>query len=292
MRILPTLAMVCCALQGAEPQFVQVLLERAARLDAIEARTGGVLGVAAMDLSSGRLVVARNAEAQFPQASSIKIPIMMEVFSQIDSGRLKLSQPVALQPVDSVGGSGHLYLLLKAGKPVTQTLEELITAMIVTSDNTATNKLIALVGMDSVNRMLDGIGLTKTRLRRIMLDGAAAERNDENVSTPLEMVRLMAALHGSKTKSAGTMLGILKGVTADLRAVVPPEVAVASKPGELTGVHCETGIVYLQGRPFAVSIASTFLDHGENPVRAVATEVYKHFEKLSRSNAYGNGGVR
>ena len=69
-------------------------------------------------------------------------------------------------------------------------------------------------------------------------------------------------------------------------------VPVASKPGELTGVRCETGFVLLAGRPFALSVASSFLTEPENPVPAVAKLVYEHFARLARSNRYGNGGVR
>ena len=62
----------------------------------------------------------------------------------------------------------------------------------------------------------------------------------------------------------------------------------AAKPGELTGVRCETGVVFLPKRPFALSIASTFLDEGRNPVGDVTRILFEHFEKIARSNKYGN----
>jgi beta-lactamase class A len=263
------------------------------QLRSIEERSSGVLGYAVIDLDTGR-TLTRNADTVFPQASSIKIPIMMQVFEQAKEGRLKLSDPVTLTAKDTVEGSGHLRLLLRS-RPLTITVEELVAAMIETSDNTATNRLIAIVGMERVNAMLDRLGFRQTRLRRIMLDAEAAARNNENVSTPMEMAKLAELLYRGKAVDADAsrrMLEIMKLVSADFRAAIPPGVAVASKPGEVTGVRCETGVVYVKGRPFVLSVASAFLDEPENPVREVARLVYEHFAKLARSNKFGNGGVR
>ena len=274
---------------------VEELLEAklSAKLTAIADRTSGVMGYAIIDLTTGR-VLARNADTVFPQASSIKIPIMMTVFERAREGSLKFTDPLELTAKDSVGGSGHLRLLPRT-RPSTLSVEEIVTAMIETSDNTATNKLIALVGMERVNAMLDRLGFRQTRLRRIMLDAAAAERNDENVSTPMEMARIAELIYRGKAVDADSsrrMTEILKLVEADFRAAIPPSVPVAAKPGGLTGVHAETGIVYVPGRPFVLSVCSTFLDELDNPLRSVAREVHDYFAKLARSNRYGNGGVR
>jgi beta-lactamase class A len=88
------------------------------------------------------------------------------------------------------------------------------------------------------------------------------------------------------------MAEIMKLASGDFRKVIPQAVPVAAQPGEVTGVRCETGIVYLPGRPFVLSVAAGFLDEPENPVRDVARLVYEHFAKLARSNRFGNGGVR
>jgi beta-lactamase class A len=195
---------------------------------------------------------------------------------------------------DAVEGSGHLRLLLRT-RPLTITIQELVAAMIETSDNTATNRLIALVGMERVNAMLDRLGFRQTRLRRVMLDAEAAARNEENVSTPMEMAKLVELLYRGKAvdaESSRRMLEIMKLVSADFRAAVPSGVPVASKPGELTGVRCETGIVYVKSRPFVLSVAAAFLEEPQNPVRDVGRIVYEHFARLARSNSFGNGGVR
>jgi beta-lactamase class A len=179
---------------------------------------------------------------------------------------------------------------LKRG-PVTVTNRELLNAMIRTSDNTATNRLIALVGMASVNQWLADAGLRQTRLQRRMMDTKAAGEDRENVSTPLEMARLAEMLYRGKAVSqpaSKEMIEILKQVKGDFRATIPATVAVAAKPGELTGVRAETGIVFLAKRPFVLSVMSTFLDEPNNPVPAVARLFYEHFQKLANSNRYGN----
>ena len=235
------------------------------------------------------VVVSAHLDTVFPQASSIKIAIMLEAFRAARSGSLRLDDPVTLGPKDAVGGSGRLAARLRSG-PVKVTVRDLIIAMIEWSDNTATNSVIALVGRDRVNRTLDELGLTKTRLLRVMMDFGAAARNDENVSTPMEMARLAGLIWQGKAAdpaSCGEMIEILKLVQGDMRSGVPDGVEVASKPGALDGVRCETGIVFLERRPFALAIMTAYLDHARNPVAEVTDIVYRHFEKVANANRYG-----
>jgi beta-lactamase class A len=259
------------------------------RIRAVDDATNGVVGVAIIDLQNMR-VLQHNAETLFPQASSIKIPIMMAIFQAARSGKLKLDETVTLQNSDSVEGSGHLRLLLRS-QPVTLTVRDLVTAMIETSDNTATNKLIAMVGMDAVNRLLTDLGFGKTRLQRRMLDSRAAAEDKENISTPLEMARLVEMLYRGKVVDAGAsneMIEILKLVNADFRKVIPANIPVASKPGEVLGVRAETGIVFLQKRPFVLSVMSTYLSAASNPVPEITRLVYDYFDKIATSNRYGH----
>jgi beta-lactamase class A len=237
-------------------------------------------------------VVSVNGDAVFPQASAIKIPIMLAMFAAAREGKFRLDDRIELSQTDIVGGSGHLAEQIRKA-PLKLTVREVITAMIETSDNTATNRCIAMAGMERVNRILDSLDLVNTRLRRVMMDSAAARRNEENVSTPLEMARLAARLHrGELAPEADTreMIRILKLVKGGMRRAVPPAVEIASKTGSVGGVKCETGIVYLSGRPFALSVQSTFLksDDPRNPVEEITAIVYSHFERLAKANRYGH----
>ncbi len=281
-----SVALFCLAGLRAESA-VQHLLEDKlhARLQELDGKLAGVVGVATIDLTSGRIFVY-NGEAVFPTASTIKIPIMAQMFRE----RIDLNQRVTVDPKDAVGGAGHLQEKLKSG-PVTLSVRELMTAMIIDSDNTATNRCIALAGKDRVNKMLADLGFRATRLRRLMMDGAAAARGDENTTTPLEMARIVEMLYRNRLTPAGDtaqMLDVLKRVKADIRRVVPAEIEVASKPGDLNAVHCESAIVYLPGRPFVVAIYSTFLGGDANPVPDAARMVFDYFRQLAESNEYGN----
>lgn len=254
----------------------------------IDKSLDGVLGVEAIDLKSGR-VYGYHAHTVFPTASSIKIPILIEMFRAEKAGEFRFSDRVTLTHADIVGGSGELQVALAKG-PVTLSVEDLISAMIQHSDNIATNRCIAMVKMERVNRLLDDLGFHQTRLRRIMMDTAAAARGDENVSTPCEMAHLLEMIYRGEVSdraSCNRMLSILKLVKADMRKAVPPSVEVASKPGDLPGVHCETGLVLLPGRPFILSVFSAYLSSDANPVGDVTRVVYRYFANLADSNVYG-----
>ena len=286
------LLLIASAIPG---QSVQKLLElkTLARIASLDAKLDGVLGVHAIDLTSGE-EFSYHADTVFPQASSIKIPIMLQMFKAANAGAFTLDDMATLTPADYVGGSGVLQERLKKG-PVTVPIRQIVTAMIEESDNSATNWCIRKVGMAAVNRTLDELGLLQTRLRRIMLDQAAASRDEENVSTPREMARLVTLLYQHKLADVSAtmdMLAMMKLVKADFRKAIPADVEVAAKPGELTGVRCESGVVYLKGRPFALSVMTTYLGKEESPVDAVARIVYEHYERVARGNRYGNLGVR
>jgi beta-lactamase class A len=162
--------------------------------------------------------------------------------------------------------------------------------MIVDSDNTATNKCIELAGMAAVNQTLDRLSFPRTRLQRAMMDSAAAERGDENISTPIEMARLAELIYRGKAVDAaasGEMIALMKKVSGGMREGLPLDIETASKTGELPGARCETGIVYLEHRPFVLSVMSAFIDDRRTPVPEVTRIVYRYFEKLARSNSYG-----
>jgi beta-lactamase class A len=279
-----------CAQPPIIPSAIELLEQKTlSRIRAIDASLNGVLAFHAIDLTTGRTLFL-NSGTVFPQASSIKIAIMIQMYKSARAGNFNLNDPLVLDPKETVGGSGHLQIVLRSG-PVTLTVRDLINAMIETSDNTATNRCIAMVGIDSVNRTLEELGFRATRLQRKMLDTAAATKDQENISTPAEMAHLVDLIYHGKAvdpEASKEMLEILKRVNADMRKVISGSIEVAAKPGELTGVHCETGIVFLPNRPFALSVASTFLDDGKNPVGEVTRIVYEHFEKLAKSNKYGN----
>jgi len=128
-----------------------------ARLDSLQAQSSFYakqLGVA------GREVAIR-ADVPMNTASVIKIPVMILAFRDADIGRLKLDERYTIRPEDLRRGSGLLQTFAPGLQP---TFRDIITQMIITSDNTATDIMIGKVGRDRVNRLLDSLGYRQTRL--------------------------------------------------------------------------------------------------------------------------------
>jgi beta-lactamase class A len=128
-----------------------------ARLDSLSAQSSFY----AKQLSNGRQVAVR-ADIPMNTASVIKLPVMILAYRDADAGRLDLDQRYTIRPEDLRRGSGLLQTFAVGLQP---TLRDLITQMIITSDNTATDIMIGKVGLERVNRLLDSLGYRETRLR-------------------------------------------------------------------------------------------------------------------------------
>ncbi len=167
------------------------------RVEEIAARLDGVMGVAVLDLTDGRVLLG-NADRVFAAASSIKLAILLELYRQDQEararakGKARLDDIYSFDPKDLVEDSRIMAGLTPGVTRVTN--GDLAQFMIAVSDNAAANVLIDRVGKANVNATLRGLGLSKTMLRRKMMNIAAARRGDENVATPQEMVRLLEAI--------------------------------------------------------------------------------------------------
>ena len=128
-----------------------------ARLDALPARTS----LYARHLPSGREIAIR-ADEPMNALSVIKIPVMVLAFRDAEAGRLDLDGRHPIRPEEMRRGSGLLQTFAPGLEP---TYRDLVTQMIITSDNTATDIVIARLGLDRVNEMLSALGYERTRLR-------------------------------------------------------------------------------------------------------------------------------
>lgn len=278
---------------AAEPDNKLVILEKnlLRQLQTISENTDGVVGLAIKDLSTGHSFLLNEREI-FPQASSIKITILLEVLKQAEEGRLRLDEFLELRPGAKVGG-GHILFYL--GNPSLKlSVKDLCVLMVVLSDNTATNLLIDRVGMKAVNDRLSALGLTQTRLKRKMMDLSAALEGRENVSTPLEMMTLLEKiwkqniLNEIYRKEFFDILAIPKD--SPLQQAVPEGIMVADKPGELEAVRCDSGVVMLKKHPYVICVMTTYLSpqtDGNAFIRKIGQLVYRHFDRLERSSEYG-----
>lgn len=260
-----------------------------ASLEKTAAELDGVMGYSIVDLTSGDRI-ERLPSSVFATASTIKLALLYELFRQSDEGRLSLDTVKPLDRAQAVGGSGVLAELTAPAMP----LRDYATLMVVLSDNTATNVLIDAVGMSNVTARMASLGLKETKLRRKMIDLAAARRGDENVSTPFEIARLLEIIYrgdGLTKESQQALVAILKkSKTTPMRRGIPPGVAVANKPGTLEGVEVDAGIIYLQGRPYVLSVMTTYLNQnaaGEAAIASASQAAFEYFNRLAKSSEYG-----
>ncbi len=285
------LAPILFSLALTEPQ--QILRERFEKeVREIVSRVDGVLGVTILDpLTSDRVSV--NGGVVFTQASAIKLPILVELMRQVESGEQNLDDVVALAASDVVPGSGVLQQLTP-GK-VSLSLRDVATLMVTVSDNTATNMIIDRVGMAGVNAEMARLGLSSTKLQRKMQDRTAWEENRENLSTPDEQARLLELLYkgeilsGKSREEIDHILSIPK--PGQLRTLLPAGTKVAHKTGTLSGVVVDVGIVYLADRPFIVSAMGNWLvdaSEAEQAISEIALAAYRYFDRLAHSNAFGH----
>jgi beta-lactamase class A len=261
-----------------------------ARLREIAGRANGVMGLWVVDLTS-RTQFGFNENNIFPQASAIKVPVLMEVYKQAGEGKFKLSDTRRIQKADMTPGSG---ILCELGDGTVQlTLHDLCVLMIVLSDNTATNLLIDLVGVANVNRTMESLGLKQTRLQRRMMDMPAAQRGDENLSTPAEAARVMELLFRGEFISRAACDEILtilkKPKQTGLSVGVPGSVEIAGKPGGIAGVKTEWAIVLVKNRPY---IATVMENYGSESVpidtmKEISQTLHRYFLRLSHASAHG-----
>ena len=266
------------------------------RIDEIAGRLDGVMGVAIVDLADGRALL-RNVDRVFPAASSIKLAVLVELYRQDEQARggaqhAKLEDIYMFNPKDLVEDSRIMAGLTAGVTRVTN--RDLAQFMVAVSDNAAANILIDRVGMNNVNAMLRSLGLTKTMLRRKMMDVAAARRGDENVATPQEFSRLLEAIYKARVLGKEASAQLLKqlSTTKDsfIPRLLPPNIQVANKPGELDAVRNDIGIVFVPSRPFAIAVMTAYdRDEraAERAITEIAFEAYKYFEMRGKTSEYG-----
>ena len=261
-----------------------------AQLEEIVEGSAGITGLAVIDLNSDRHF-GFNQDMVFPQGSAIKVPILMEVFRQAHQGEFDLDDLRTVEKADQVGGSGLLGNL--TGSNARLSIRDLATLMILISDNTATNMLIDLVGMESVNTLLEELGLDQTRLQRKMMDVEARVRGDENLSTPAEAARIMQILHNREFVSrevSDDILAVLRiPKDSGLAEAVADDVAIAMKAGGIPGVSTEWVVVEYEHRPYVAVFMQNFGVGGRarQDMEAISKLLWDYFRRLGASSRFG-----
>jgi beta-lactamase class A len=251
----------------------------------------GVMGVAIIDLTDGHKYLL-HANDVYPQASSIKICVLAELYRQAQQVKLKLTDMYTVNAADLVQDSDIMGGLTPG---VTQiTLRDLATMMVAVSDNSATNVLIDRVGMENVNAFLSSQGLRDTRLRRKMMDLKAAGEGRENTSTPNEMAKLLQALYQGKILNKDMTDDFFKVLATHKDSWIPrnlpDDLKIADKPGALEGVRNDSGVVFVDKRPYILCVMTTYLRRerdGEEAISNISLAAWRMFDRMARASEYG-----
>ena len=261
-------------------------------IEEIAREADAVVGVAVLDLTDQRAHYL-NADAVYPTASTIKLAILGALYSQNERGRgAKLDDVYVVDRRDFVGGEGVLQTMTPGVTRLTN--RDLATLVVSLSDNAATNVLIDRVGMDNVNAWLARLELRETRLRREMMDVNAAREGRENTATPRELAALLRAAHDGRvfdkptTEAFFAMLSIPR--ISYLARLLPPDLKIASKQGNLDGVRNDAGIVYTPGRPFAIAVMVTYSGDdlaAEDAIARIGRAAWSYFDRVGKSSPLG-----
>ncbi|MQA83940.1 MAG: serine hydrolase [Streptosporangiales bacterium] len=235
-----------------------------ARLEAwlpalVEAGPGNV-HLAAWDLAE-REPLGVAADVAVPAASTIKVPIMAAALTEVVAGRLGLSDTIPLKETRT-GGTGVLDAL---GHLDRLSLADLLTLMVMVSDNAATNLVIETVGIAAVNAFCERAGLTSTRLRRLLMDYEARARGLENTTSARDQATVLEGLANGTLLPPRLSAFAMEVLAAQqfndrLPALLPDDAAVAHKTGELSGIRHDVGVLTTpQGRRAVVAVLVTGL---------------------------------
>ncbi|GAB2531798.1 serine hydrolase [Rufibacter soli] len=275
--------------QSAPKELLRQKTER--EIQAILEKAPGIVGLVAIDLTSGE-AFRFNQEVVFPQASAIKVPILLEVYKQAQAGKFNLTEERQIAPEQVVGGTGIIKDLPDSTR---FTIRNLAVLMIALSDNTATNALLDLVGMANINATMQATGLKQTRVQRKMIQAAASGRGEENISTPAEAARILQMLYKGEFINKATSKEIISLLqetnreTSRLAPGLPDHVPLAFKPGVLNGVSTEWALVLLPERPYAVAIMENYKPMGQagHVLEDVSAVLYQYFWRIGNATRYG-----
>lgn len=227
-----------------------------------------------------------NEKENFHAASTMKTPVMIEVFKQAKEKKFSLDDSILVENsfksiIDgspfsmSLGDDSEDGLYSKIGKR--ETIRNLVFKMITVSSNLATNILIEKVGAENVMKTLRAMNVNDMRVLRGVEDGKAFQAGKNNTTTAYDLSLVFERLLSSKTvspKADEEMIGILlsQKFKSMIPGKLPDNVKVAHKTGSITNVQHDSGIVYLpDGRSYVLVILSKNLKSNKEGIEVIAS---------------------
>jgi beta-lactamase class A len=229
-------------------------------------KSGADVGVAFQTLN-GRTAWSFHAEDTFHAASTMKIPVMIELFHQVQQGKLKLDDSLPIKNEFHSLADGSIFTLdpkddsetdLYQAMGQTRTLSQLCELMITASSNFATNLLIQKVGVENIRATVHSLHADGMNVLRGVEDNKAFAKGLNNTTTALGLAVLLEAIAEGQAVDAEAsrqMVEILERqkFNEGIPAGLPAGTQVAHKTGELTKLHHDAAIVYAK-RPFVLVI--------------------------------------
>lgn len=261
-----------------------------AQIDSID----GTIAVAFYSLSQPKDSLLINVDEKFHAASTMKVPVMIELFKQDHEGKINLQDSILLKNEFKSIVDGSLYsmdinddsddiIYSQIGTKVA--LSDLMHSMITVSSNLATNVLIELVGAKNTTATMRSLGARNIEVLRGVEDQKAYDQGLSNSTTARDLMIIMEAIANNTAGRQGdceAMITILKDQQHNdlIPMYIPKEVQVAHKTGSITGVHHDAGIVYLpDGRTYILVLLSKNLkdfDKGTDQLAKISKTVYDY----------------
>lgn len=273
-----------------------------ARLEArikelITASGAETVGVAFYDLAGGRELLL-NADERFHAASTMKVPVMMEIFRQASEGRVSLDERIAIKNEFTSIADGSRYsitaesdsegtLYKRIGEK--ETIRELMRLMIDVSSNLATNILIEMVTPERVMELMSRLGAKDIRVLRGVEDGKAFEKGLNNSTTARDLMILLRQIAGRKAVSASASDEMIKVMlnqkfNEGIPAGLPSTAKVAHKTGSITRVNHDAAIVFLPSRkPYVLVVLTRGIEEEKRAHKLIADISRAAYEFLSRN---------
>ena len=276
------------------------------RVELAIAAVPAVTGMAAKHLETGQ-ELGHLADDPYFTASTFKVPILVELYRQVDAGIVDPASRLELtDEVRSPGGG----TLKELDSGLRLTIHDLAMLMIIVSDNTATDMLYNLVGRDPLNDTMRKLGLLKTSLpmtcKELLYSMYGVETDDifedntapassptpsptgapcpgptacpeerSDVSSPSDMVRLLEMLYRGELLSEASTAAAMDILERQQAATIipyglPPGTRTAHKTGGVTSVRCDVGIVLAPSGPYAIALMAKHVTDGKAIDRALA----------------------
>jgi len=230
------------------------------------AKSGADVGIA-FETLDGQLTWSSRGDDVFHAASTMKVPVMIELYHQVREGKVKLSDPLPIKNEFHSLVDGSVFTLkpdddsesdLYKAIGQTRTLDQLCDLMVTVSSNFATNLLIEELGIQHIRATVTALHADGMDIKRGVEDQKAFDKGLNNTTTARGLATLLLAIANGKAvdaESSAKMVEVLERqkFNEGIPAGVPGNIRVAHKTGEITKIHHDAGIVYAE-RPFVIVV--------------------------------------